>query len=154
VKTLYFDIDGTVLPGDRHEAKSRLANGALEAAIRRAGFTHLVCVGNFARIAHLVMAMDIDYDPMHVLFELCCGAFADEEWFRSVTTLVRDPELRTTQIDYSGDWWYVDDLAKDYFRGAGQGDILAAHEGTRVHIPDPRGDGGDILDWLEMAASR
>jgi len=153
VKTLYFDIDGTVLPVDRHEAKSRLANGALEAAIREAGFTHLVCVGNFARIAHLVMSMDVDYDPMHVLFELCCGAFADEEWFRSVTTLIRDPERRTTQIDYSGDWWYVDDLAEEYFRDAGQEAILAAHQGSRVHIPDPRSPGQDILEWLESTVS-
>jgi hypothetical protein len=151
IKTLYFDVDGTVLPADRPGAKPRLAGGGLEAAVRRAGFVRLVCVGNFARIAHLATAVDPGYDAMHVLFDLCGGAFADEDWFRSVTTLIRDPELRTRQIDYAGDWWYVDDLAEEYFREAGQDGILAAHRGTRVHIPDPVGNGQDMLDWLSAS---
>jgi hypothetical protein len=31
MKTLYFDIDGTILSSDQHDAKPCLANGRLEA---------------------------------------------------------------------------------------------------------------------------
>lgn len=148
MKTLYFDVDGTVLLADQDEAKSCLANGRFEAAIRRAEFSNLVCVGNFATIAHLMRDLEIEYDELGVLFGICRGAFSDEEWFRSVTTLVANPEQRTTQIDFSGNWWYVDDLADEYFKAAGQAEILSAHLGSRIFIPNPTGDGQNVLDWL------
>ena len=152
MKTPYSDVDGTVVLSDQNKAKTRLANGAFEAAIRAARFSHLVCVGNFARIAHTVKAMDIQYDAMGILFGILGGAFRDEEWFRSVTTLVTDPERRTELIDFSENWWYVDDLAKEYFQAAGQTDVFATHLGGRVLIPNPTGDGQDVLDWLKTAA--
>ena len=68
MKILYFDIDGTVLLTDTNKAKPCLANGRFEAGIRRAGFSNLVCVGNFARIAHAVKGMGLEYDELGVLF--------------------------------------------------------------------------------------
>jgi hypothetical protein len=46
MKTLYFDIDGTVLNIGFGQPKSTLANGQLEAAVREAGFQRIICVGN------------------------------------------------------------------------------------------------------------
>ena len=152
MKILYFDIDGTVLLTDTNKAKPCLANGRFEAGIRRAGFSNLVCVGNFARIAHAVKGMGLEYDELGVLFGICGGAFSDEKWFRSVTTLVSDPEQRTTLIDFSGNWWYMDDLANEYFHAGGQVEILSAHLGNRVLIPNPTGDGQDVLEWLNAIA--
>ena len=148
MKTLYFDIDGTVLLEEEWEVKSALARGAFEAAVRRASFERLVCVGNAVRIAHTVKGMGIPYDALGVLLDICRGAFADEAWFRSATTLVDEPENRVASIDLTSDWWYVDDLASHYFRVAGLEEILETHRGGRVFAPDPMGDGEDVLQWL------
>src|SRR5437762_3051365 len=95
MKTLYFDVDGTVLVLDRHEPKSCLIGGRLEAAIRQAGFGALICVGNFSRIARLIKEVRPEYDDLGVLLSMCGDAFSDERWFRSVTSLTLDPERRT-----------------------------------------------------------
>jgi hypothetical protein len=71
--------------------------------------------------------------------------------FRSVASLVANPEHRTRDIDVSGDWWYVDDLAAEYLRAANQEDQLKTHDGTRIFIPNPTGTGQDVIDWLEKA---
>lgn len=41
MKTLYFDIDGTILPLDAPGPKPALADGALERVVREAGFERL-----------------------------------------------------------------------------------------------------------------
>ena len=41
MKTLYFDIDGTILLLDQHVPKPGLANGRFEAAIRKVGFQNV-----------------------------------------------------------------------------------------------------------------
>src|SRR5215475_14010768 len=98
MKTLYFDIDGTVVRSDGSEPKPRLAGGNFEAAVRRAGFNRLVCVGNFTRAAHLMRKVRREYDQLGALFGLCRGTFADEAWFRSVTGLVSDPGNRFKHV--------------------------------------------------------
>ncbi len=153
MKTLYFDIDGTILTPDQHDVKPCLAAGRLEAAIRKAKFQKLVCVGNFARIASTLRESGVAYDELAALFSLCRGAFCDEIWFRSVTSLVANPEHRTREINFSGDWWYVDDLAAAYLRAAKQEDLLTKHQGTRILIPNPTGNGHDVIDWLDEHAS-
>ncbi len=153
MKTLYFDIDGTILTSDQHDVKPCLANGRLEAAIREAGFQRLVCVGNFSRIAGLLRESGVAYDELAALFSLCRGAFGDETWFRSVTSLVANPEHRTREINFSGDWWYVDDLAAEYLRAANQGDLLTQHQGTRIFMPSPTGNGDDLMKWIGEHAS-
>ena len=69
-----------------------------------------------------------------------------------MTTLVPEPQHRARHIDFSGDWWYLDDLAADYLRAANYEDILTANLGARVFIPNPTGDGQDIVDWLHGLA--
>jgi len=150
MKTLYFDIDGTVLLLHEDEVKECLAEGRLEDAIRRTRFEKLVCVGNFAAIAHAVKGVDPTYDGLSILFDLCQGAFADLAWFRSVTTLVKDPERRAEHIDFGADWWYVDDLASKYLLAADK-EAVMAQEPRRICTPQPNGDGQDIIDWLLAA---
>lgn len=148
MRTLYFDIDGTVLLGDGEAVKSELGAGRFEEAVRSAGFSRLVCVGYFAAIAHAVSGLGADYDALGVLFQLCRGAFQDEAWLRSRTVLVADPENRVDHIDFRGDWWYVDDLAERYMHLAGRDDTFRANLGGRVCVPDPLGNGHDVLEWL------
>jgi hypothetical protein len=154
MKTLYFDIDGTVLLLDTDRAKLALGGGMLEAAVRRAGFEKLVCVGNFAHAARLLKAMDSNYDEIDVLFRLCDGTFTDEDWFRSVTAMVSDPDNRGRHIDLTDDWWYVDDLAAQFLVQAGRQDVLQAQRGRRAFVPDAYGHGQDILQWLKGQAAQ
>lgn len=152
MKTLYFDIDGTLLVDGAGTVKSLLGNGNFEDAVRRAGFTSLVCVGNFADIARIAKQILPDYDEIGALHRLCLGAFQDEAWLRSRTSLVEDAANRAAGIDPSRDWWYVDDLAAHYMRLAGRQDLFEAHLGGRICVPGPHGDGGDVLEWLISAA--
>ena len=152
MKTLYFDIDGTILLDDRNAVKAELGNGEFEAAVRSAGFLALVCVGNFGAIAHAVKELGVEYDELGVLFGLCCGAIQDETWLRSRTVLITDPQHRADFIDYTGDWWYVDDLARHYMESAGKTEIFKENLGKRICAPDPQGDGRDVLEWLSTAA--
>ena len=103
VKTLYFDIDGTVLLDNQQAVKPRLARGEFEAAVRRAGFERMVCVGNFCKIAALASEVNPDYPEYDVLMNLCRGAFLDADWVRQRTTFVEDAENRVAFIDLSGD---------------------------------------------------
>jgi len=83
-----------------------------------------------------------------IIFRLCQGVFADEEWFRSITTLIADPERRTTAIDFASDWWYIDDLAEQFFVQADLHDLFRNQLERRVFAPQPDGTGDDVLRWL------
>lgn len=148
MRTLYFDIDGTVLVLDAGVPKPALAEGRLERAIRRASMDMLVCVGNFAGVVQSVRAVRPGYDGLGVLFSLCGGAFSDETWFREHVEFVSDPKLRATEVKLDTDWWYMDDQAERYFAAAGRSELFRAHRGRRILEPSPRGDGRDVLDWL------
>ena len=50
MRILYFDIDGTLLLEDTIHAKSKLAEGRFEDAVRGAGLDKLVCVGTFVKL--------------------------------------------------------------------------------------------------------
>jgi hypothetical protein len=89
-----------------------------------------------------------EYDSTGVIFDVCRGAFVDEAWFRSRMDLVADPTNRARHIDFSSDWWYVDDLAQHYMELAGLGMEFMSHQGRRICAPDPHGDGLDMLEWL------
>jgi hypothetical protein len=149
MKTLYFDIDGTILSIDRGEAKSYLRDGALERTVRRTGFTHLVCVGNIGIVASEVESLGVEYDAIGVVFKLCDSAFVDESWFRSVTRMIADPANRAHYIDYSSNWWYLDDLAASYLQKAGRLEELRELVCDRVFMPNPRGNGMGVIDWLK-----
>jgi len=152
MKTLYFDVDGTILLEDEGVVKPELAAGRFEAAVRAAGFERLVCVGNFGAIADAMGKLGLEYDALGVLYDLCDGAFRDEAWLRSVTTLIGDPRHRAEHIDYAGDWWYLDDLARAYLESSGRQGLYEEHAGRRLLAPDPQGDGGDVLEWLSNSS--
>jgi hypothetical protein len=147
-KTLYFDIDGTVLGLESGLVKPSLSNGRFEAAVRRAGFDELVCVGNVVNVIQSLRELGQNPDGVEIVFELCGGAFSSEPWLREFCRLVTDPDERASEIDFSGDWWYVDDLARHYFERAGLATVLEENESIRILVPDPDGDGRDILYWL------
>jgi hypothetical protein len=149
VKTLFFDLDGTVILLEEGTVKPRLGGGRLERAIRRAGFEQLVCVGNaVALIAHLE-ELEMNPDGHQMIFDLCFGAFEDRIWFRSVCSWIAAPRDRGNIITGLGDWWYVDDLAQRYLEQAGKGSLFELHNNKRILVPNPSGDGQDVLDWLE-----
>jgi hypothetical protein len=148
VKTLYFDIDGTILGLESGRVKPALSGGEFERKVRGAGFDNLVCVGSVINVIRAVDQLDSNSGGISVLLNLCGGAFSDEQWFRDSVRLVADPEERVSHIDFSGDWWYVDDLAAHYFGKAGLGDVFEKNLGFRVFVPDPDGDGKDVLRWL------
>jgi hypothetical protein len=152
MKTLYFDIDGTILLEDRNAVKPRLGAGEFESAVRSAAFSKLVCVGNFCAVARAVRELRAEYDALGVVFHLCRGAFRDEAWFRSSTVLIEDPQRRVDAIDLAGDWWYLDDSARLYMADAGKIDVFREDVGRRICAPDPVGDGADVLGWLKTAA--
>ncbi len=152
MKILYFDIDGTILRGDEGEVKTALGAGAFEVAIRDAGIERLVCVGNFGAIASGMKVLEIEYDTLGVLFRLCGGAFRDEAWLRARTIVIDDPQRRADHIDFTGDWWYADDLAPYYLRQSGRAELLERHLGGRILTPEPSGDGRDVLEWLRRSA--
>lgn len=149
MKTLYFDIDGTILLDEKNAVKAQLGGGKFEAAVREAGFSSLVCVGNFCAIAQGIKELGNEYDELGVLYGLCGGAFQDETWLRTTTVLINDPRNRADFIDYSSDWWYVDDLARYYMEITGKANIYQDNIGGRICAPSPNGDGKDVLEWLK-----
>lgn len=147
-RTLYFDLDGTIIHGDFGTVKPSLADGQLESAIRAAGFERLVCVANMCTIVTTLIEAGREVDGHEMILRLSQGAFRDEDWFRSSTTLIPDGSRRARYIDFSGDWWWVDDRALFFLDREG----LAHHadqEGRRLMVPQPDGDGSDIISWLE-----
>jgi hypothetical protein len=146
MKTLYFDIHGTIV--HTYQCKPSLANGAFEQAVRRAGFERLVCMSNIQNTIKLLVELDKQPDGLHIIFDMCWGAFRDVDWFRQVTTLVPDPDHRALYIDLATDWWYVDDLAKEYLEKDGFANLFEANVGRRILTPAPGGDGVEILRWL------
>jgi hypothetical protein len=151
-RTLFFDIDGTLLVGSFGRPKAALADGAFERALRAAGFERLVCVGNVVGIVRQLEAGPLarQVDGHAMVLGLCQGAFADPAWFRSVTTLVTDPRERAKVVaaHADDDWAWVDDQAERYCAEAGLDAFFDAHLGRRIFVPTFEGDGQDVLAWL------
>jgi len=153
VRRLYFDVDGTILRMYTSSAKSALAAGVFERAIRGAGIGEIVCIGNYVGVVHLMRTITPDFDALGAIFEVCAGVFVDEEWFRTHLKLVSDPDQRAAEVDLQSDWLYVDDLAEKYFSAAGRHDTFRKHLGGRICSPTPEGDGQDVLDWLQAVGT-
>jgi hypothetical protein len=148
-RRLYFDIDGTLLIDEKGIPKPHLADGAFEYAVRSAGFEEIVCVGNFVAALHAVNEVEPEHDGIGAIFALCGSTFTDEAWFRSACTLVKNPMDRAREIDLAADWWYVDDLAEYYLWKAGREEVFKNHVHGRIMVPEPAGDGADIMGWLQ-----
>ena len=152
-RTLYFDLDGTVVVRSFGHVKPKLANGGFERAIRQAGFERLVCVANMCTIVTTLLEVDPDADGRGMILQLCQGAFQDETWFRRNTSLIPDGSVRARFIDFTGDWWWVDDRATRFLDSEEL--RRRAHEDPdRLMIPTPDGDGTDIIEWLAGVARR
>jgi len=149
MRTLYFDIDGTLLLGSFGAPKPALAAGAFERLVRDAGFERLVCVGNVVAIVR-ILEKSQPVDGLAMVLRVCQGVFEDEAWFRRVTTLVDDPAERARTVVGSThpDWFWIDDLAEHYCENAGLGAAYREHAGTRILAPTPDGDGRDLAEWL------
>jgi hypothetical protein len=152
MRTLYFDIDGTLLRGTCGQPKPALAGGALERALRAAGFERLVCVGNVVHIVRALERASRAVDGLGQVFKVCQGTFEDERWFRAVTTLVDDPEARARAIDTTLDWYWADDLAAQYCALVARDAFFDEHRGGRILAPKPDSDGRELLDWLARAS--
>jgi len=146
MKTLYFDINGTLV--FHYECKAALAGGAFERTVRQAGFERLVCMSNIQNTVRYLANTKQTTDTLGVIFDLCWGAFCDRIWFLQVTALVPDPEHRVQSIGFDGDWWYLDDLAREYLEREGMSRLFLQDQRRRVFAPDPESDGNEILDWL------
>jgi hypothetical protein len=153
LKTLYLDIDGTIV--HEYRCKPALANGIFERAVREVGFERIVCMSNQQIIIKFLDDMGQAPDGLRIIFDLCWGAFRDAVWFRQVTTLVPDPERRARFIDMTGDWWYLDDLARSFLDKEELANVFAEQIGKRILAPEPTSDGNEILRWLrECCTSR
>jgi hypothetical protein len=148
-KSLYFDIDGTILDGSTKAVKKNLQNGQLELKIKEGNFEKIVCVGNVNDIFQGLEDMGQHVDNIEIVYTLCFDAFTDFDWFVSSICCLKPPDQRIKQIDFSGDWWYLDDQADKYLKKSGKNEILKQHKGKRILIPNPGGDGHDIISWLE-----
>jgi hypothetical protein len=153
MRILYFDLDGTILYESFGAVKTALTDGRFEQAVRDAKFDRLVCVGNAVKIIQLHESLGKPIDGIGMILELCPGAVKEEKWFREIVSLVEDPLRRVRCIDMGQDWWYADDLARDYFSEAGQSEIFDEHNGGRILETDPTGDGSDLLRWLRNVPS-
>jgi hypothetical protein len=148
-RTLYFDIDGTLVQQTFSDAKRRLGGGAFERAVRRAGFDRLVCVSDAATIARTHLEAGLTTNPHDVVFELCRGTIEDRQWFDTHVALAPDPTQRARSIDPREDWYYVDDWARRYlWRSLPRGRARRMLRSGRVLRCAGGGTGQDVLDWL------
>ncbi|HUK54079.1 MAG TPA: hypothetical protein VL099_12385, partial [Candidatus Binatia bacterium] len=133
---------------DEYRCKPALAGGAFERTVREVGFERLVCVSNVQNTIRLLSDLGRQPDSLEILFNMCWGAFSDLAWFRRVTMTVPGPGRRVSYIDFSEDWWYLDDLAAEYFEKEGLAERFAANAGGRILAPPAQSDGSEILAWL------
>ena len=152
IKTLYFDINGTIVHDYR--CKPALSGGAFERAVRRAGFQRLVCMSNIQNTIKLVADLGTQPDGLGIMFDMCWGAFRDANWFRQVTALVPDANHRALYIDVAADWWYVDDLAKEYLEKEGLANVFEGNVGGRILVPSSNSNGDEMLWWLKSSEAR
>ena len=152
IKTLYFDINGTIVHD--YQCKRALSGGAFECAVRRAGLQRLVCMSNIQSTIKFLAELDKQPDSLGIIFDMCWGAFRDANWFRQVTELVPEANHRGLYIDVAAHWWYVDDLAKEYLEKEGLAKVFEANVGGRILIPSSRSNGDEILWWLTSSEAR
>ena len=154
-RVLYFDIDGVLL-NLREEVKHLLRDGALERELKQLSFSSLVCVSDWAEASHDQLPRASVKRRGSWIRRACTlqGVFPDESWFLGRLHLAEDAGSRCRIIEMTKDWYYVDDWARE-FLGKEFGDELYQREkGRRVLMPDPDGDGSDVLDWLLKIPAR
>jgi hypothetical protein len=151
-RLLYFDIDGTILDKSSKAVKKNLQDGQLELKIREANFDKIYCVGNVNDIFQGLDKMGQHVDSVEIVYTLCFDAFTDFDWFMNYVCCTKNPDQRIKQIQFSEDWWYMDEMAGHYLKKGGKSEILKRQQGNRILIPKPNGDGEDIINWFEIHA--
>lgn len=153
-RTLYFDIDGTI--NDYNDVvKSRFRNGQLQQLLEELGFKSLVCVSGWATMVRDAGAYQSwrqlsNDDMVEAVREVILDAFPDREIFHSACELRFENDDRCNHIDTSKDWYYLDDWANE-FAAKRWAETMPDEFLTRICQCAPRGDGGDIIDFLQGA---
>ena len=148
-RVFYFDIDGVLL-NLNGEVKLRLADGVLERELKRLRFSSLVCVSDWAEASREKLP-GAAVEPRGIWIRNTCklqSVFPDEGWFIGQLHLAGDTNRRCQTIDMAQDWYYADDWAREFLGKEFGDDLYQEESGKRVLMPDPSGDGSDILDWL------
>lgn len=147
-RTLYFDIDGTLVHQTFGRAKGALAGGRFEALARRAGFDRLVCVSDAVSISGMLFESGQVQRPQDALAAFFSGTIRDDGRWLDGVELVEDPIRRCAFIDDAEDWYYVDDHAEAYL-DRDRPDLLAtAVRAGRVLPCDGSSDGREVARWL------
>jgi hypothetical protein len=146
---LYFGIDGTILDKSTKAVKKNLQNGQLELKIKNANFDKIICIGIIDKIFNGLRQMGQHVDSVEIIYTLCFDAFTDFDWFINMVVYTKNNDQRIKQIDFAGDWWYMDNSAEKHFRSVGKNEIYKQQNGNRILIPNPVGDGQDIISWFE-----
>ena len=148
-KTLYFDIDGTILDASTKAVKKNLQNGQLELKIKERNFDDIFCLGNVNEIFKGLDDMGQHVESVEILYTLCFDAFTDFDWFTKSINCLKTPGKQFRQIEFIGNWWYMDDQAVNFLRKCGKSEILKQESAKRILIPNPDSDGNEIISWLE-----
>lgn len=148
-RVLYFDIDGVLLTLGE-EVKSSLADGALERELKRLRFSSLVCVSDWVEASREKMPGASVRQRGSWIRSTCKlqAVFPDEDWFLEHLHLAEDTANRGQSIDMTRDWYYLDDWAREFLGREFGDDLYRREAGRRILMPDPGGDGRDILEWL------
>jgi len=148
-KVLYFDIDGTFLDYD-DLPKLALLNGQLEAILKKSAFDYIACMSGWSDIfSDPVMKLDTIEKRKEALYQMLEPLFPDKEWFLEKVILITDTDHRCKYIDLNIDWYYVDDWADEFMAKAHGAEVFEREKGNRILLCDQRGDGKDVLAWLE-----
>ena len=148
-KVLYFDIDGTILDYD-DQPKQALINGHLENALKKADFDYLACVSGWVDIFYdPVMKLDTLEKKKEALYQLLEPLFPDKVWFFEKIILITDTDHRCKYMDLNIDWFYVDDWADEFMTKVHGADSFQKEKDRRILLCDHRGNGRDIIAWLE-----
>lgn len=153
MRTLFFDIDGVLLGYD-DKPRAKLRGDVLPSALRERGFERLVCVSGWVDLyAEPVLRLD-PARQKEAIAALLADVFPDATWFTERLELAYGTDDRCRHIDLSGDWWYVDDWADEFFVKAHGEELYRRELGGRILLADPHGDGGDLLDWLRSVPDK
>ena len=148
-KYLYFDIDGTWLDYD-DQPKPALLGGRLQAALKSARFDRLFCVSGWSDMVAVLVPRRRSYgEQKEAIWQILAELFPDKNWFLENLTLVYDTDHRCRAISLEADWYYVDDWADKFFPEAHGQALFEQERGRRILEADHRGDGQEVLDWLE-----
>lgn len=163
MRTLYFDIDGTLLDYNCKPLK-KLEGGALEQALKSAAIDRLVCVSGRVALVRAAAPGAGVRDHQLSICRVLAGEgdnrddwwtpnqrhplFPDLEWCLSRLELCNDPDHRAAEIDVEIDWFYADDWAAEFFSEHFGVARCRQELGRRILQVNPHGDGSDVLTWL------